>query len=348
MYARCVYTDVYEFRAHDMLVCVSVCELTCWKQLRTLGSMLEPPKAATSPSCLGTWMASWSSRPSCLWSHVSPADATWLKRSEEWGEGRDKKEGVSERVNAWMWVIFRIKDIGINRWRGRKCDIIAQSGRESVTVCMYGWAVVVRTQNKSEKRRIFNPTVLILACQILPPLISLSVSLSLSLHPSNSPPHHPRDWQSCYWIWMPARWHAGSGQLTPYISDEVLEHLQGFMQKLSKLSKESRDDNPLKEERGSEGNEGHETSFCSACSRLWSLCDDWPRCQLLLSVCVCLCVWYIQMPAMTHVCDPLPTHTPRVVWLINAHVSNSRPLPQNHIWHAQLTQKECGMASRPV
>lgn len=66
---------------------------TCWKQLRTLGSMLEPPKAATSPSCLGIWMASWSRSPSCLWSHVSPADATWLNRSgqaeqirERWGK----------------------------------------------------------------------------------------------------------------------------------------------------------------------------------------------------------------------------------------------------------------------
>lgn len=55
--------------------------LTCWKQLRTLGSMLLPPKAATSPSCRGIWIASWSSRPSCLWSHISVGPATSLKRS---------------------------------------------------------------------------------------------------------------------------------------------------------------------------------------------------------------------------------------------------------------------------
>ena len=94
---------------------VFVCELTCWKQLRTLGSMLEPPKAATSPSCLGIWMASWSSRPSCLWSHVSPADATWLKRSEGVGQGevekrtkkrkRKKKQGVRGRVRACGWYL---------------------------------------------------------------------------------------------------------------------------------------------------------------------------------------------------------------------------------------------------
>lgn len=55
--------------------------LTCWKQLRTLGSMLLPPKAATSPSCRGIWIASCSRRPSCLWSHISVGPATSLKRS---------------------------------------------------------------------------------------------------------------------------------------------------------------------------------------------------------------------------------------------------------------------------
>lgn len=54
---------------------------TCWKQLRTLGSMLLPPKAATSPSCRGIWIASCSNRPSCLWSHISVGPATSLKRS---------------------------------------------------------------------------------------------------------------------------------------------------------------------------------------------------------------------------------------------------------------------------
>lgn len=55
--------------------------LTNRKQLRMLGSTLLPPKAATSPSCRGTWMASWSRTPRCRWSHRPPAFATWLKRS---------------------------------------------------------------------------------------------------------------------------------------------------------------------------------------------------------------------------------------------------------------------------
>lgn len=85
---------------------------TCWKQLRTLGSMLEPPKAATSPSCLGIWMASWSRRPSCLWSHVSPADATWLNRSGQaqqikgrWGK-TGTENSLQYKYRYWM------------RWKG--------------------------------------------------------------------------------------------------------------------------------------------------------------------------------------------------------------------------------------
>lgn len=38
------------------------------KQLRTLGSMFEPPNAATSPNCLGTCMQSCNKSPSFLWS----------------------------------------------------------------------------------------------------------------------------------------------------------------------------------------------------------------------------------------------------------------------------------------
>lgn len=92
-------------------VCVSLCGRTCWKQLRTLGSMLEPPKAATSPSCLGIWMASWSSSPSCRWSQVSPDEATWLKRSERrrkknrWRK-RGKKARNSNLFSESSFVIF--------------------------------------------------------------------------------------------------------------------------------------------------------------------------------------------------------------------------------------------------
>jgi len=38
------------------------------KQLRTEGSIFEPPKAATSPSCRGTWMQSCKSSPNLRWS----------------------------------------------------------------------------------------------------------------------------------------------------------------------------------------------------------------------------------------------------------------------------------------
>lgn len=38
------------------------------KQLRTLGSMFDPPNAATSPNCLGTCMQSCNSSPSLRWS----------------------------------------------------------------------------------------------------------------------------------------------------------------------------------------------------------------------------------------------------------------------------------------
>lgn len=38
------------------------------KQLRTLGSMFDPPNAATSPNCLGTWMQSCNNKPSFRWS----------------------------------------------------------------------------------------------------------------------------------------------------------------------------------------------------------------------------------------------------------------------------------------
>lgn len=62
--------------------------LTNRKQLRMLGSTLLPPKAATSPSCRGTWMASWSRTPRCRWSHRPPAFATWLKRSAVGWTGR--------------------------------------------------------------------------------------------------------------------------------------------------------------------------------------------------------------------------------------------------------------------
>lgn len=65
---------------------------TNWKQLRTEGSMLEPPKDATSPSCRGIWMESWSRRPRRRWSQKPVALATCLNKTggqretSRWGQ----------------------------------------------------------------------------------------------------------------------------------------------------------------------------------------------------------------------------------------------------------------------
>lgn len=55
--------------------------LTMRKQLRTLGSTLLPPKAATSPNWRGIWMASWSSRLRWRWSVKPPGPDTWRNKS---------------------------------------------------------------------------------------------------------------------------------------------------------------------------------------------------------------------------------------------------------------------------
>ena len=76
---------------------------TCWKQLRTLGSMLLPPKAATSPSCRGIWIASCSNRPSCLWSHISVGPATSLKRStRKRGKQLTSHTDVLSKIYLWL------------------------------------------------------------------------------------------------------------------------------------------------------------------------------------------------------------------------------------------------------
>lgn len=64
------------------------CVLTMRKQLRTLGSTLLPPNAATSPSCRGIWMASWSSRLRWRWSVKPAAPDTCRKKSATTGNDR--------------------------------------------------------------------------------------------------------------------------------------------------------------------------------------------------------------------------------------------------------------------
>lgn len=76
-YTHC-WLSVTVFR-RDMHVPPSV--LTMRKQLRTLGSTLLPPKAATSPSWRGIWMASWSSRLRWRWSVKPPGPDTWRNKS---------------------------------------------------------------------------------------------------------------------------------------------------------------------------------------------------------------------------------------------------------------------------
>lgn len=51
------------------------------KQLRTEGSMLEPPNDATSPNCRGSCIQSWSNRPSLRWSTNRLGSAINRKRS---------------------------------------------------------------------------------------------------------------------------------------------------------------------------------------------------------------------------------------------------------------------------
>ena len=68
---------------------------TNWKQLRTEGSMLEPPKEATSPSCRGIWMESWRRRPRRRWSQNPVALATC--RNKTGGRGEEKcEEGMMD------------------------------------------------------------------------------------------------------------------------------------------------------------------------------------------------------------------------------------------------------------
>lgn len=66
---------------------------TNWKQLRTEGSMLEPPNDATSPSCRGIWMESWSRRPRRRWSQKPVALATCLNKTAGWRRREGERGG---------------------------------------------------------------------------------------------------------------------------------------------------------------------------------------------------------------------------------------------------------------
>lgn len=95
IFVMIVYNSVEsQTRLPNKAVCVSVSR-TNWKQLRTEGSMLEPPKDATSPSCRGIWMESCRRRPRRRWSQKPVALATCLNKTG--GMEREEKDGGTGR-----------------------------------------------------------------------------------------------------------------------------------------------------------------------------------------------------------------------------------------------------------
>lgn len=81
--------------------------LTNWKQLRTLGSILLPPKDATSPSCLGIWMASCRRRPRRRWSQKPVALATSRNKTREYRktlQWRQVTETESQNYNIFCFM----------------------------------------------------------------------------------------------------------------------------------------------------------------------------------------------------------------------------------------------------
>lgn len=77
----CTISYMWMYLGMHWNACVTI--LTMRKQLRTLGSTLLPPKAATSPNWRGIWMASWSSRLRWRWSVKPPGPETWWNKSAD-------------------------------------------------------------------------------------------------------------------------------------------------------------------------------------------------------------------------------------------------------------------------
>lgn len=125
------------------------------------------------------------------------------------------------------------------------------------------------------------------------------------------------------------------GQLICYILDDIMEHLQSSWTNWAK-----RAERVIRSKRGGRGrNEGHDRSFCSACSWLWSLCEAWHWCQLLLS----MCVHMVHANTSNDVCS----YTQLLCHLTDTSLTHYFLL-QDYIWHAKLSQKECWMAARLV
>lgn len=82
--------------------------LTLAKQLRTLGSMLLPPNAATSPSWRGIWIQSWTSSPNFRWS-VNPFVSAIRRKmtAKKQNIHNNCNSTIQKQINKWMnknWI----------------------------------------------------------------------------------------------------------------------------------------------------------------------------------------------------------------------------------------------------
>lgn len=84
------------------------------KQLRTEGSIFEPPKAATSPSWRGTWMQSCKSSPNLRWS------------TKRLGSAISRNKSRNHAISNYNWnAIYVIKSLQI---RKPICEVVHSSG----------------------------------------------------------------------------------------------------------------------------------------------------------------------------------------------------------------------------
>lgn len=86
---------------------------TNWKQLRTDGSMLEPPKDATSPSCRGIWMESWRRRPRRRWSQKPVVLATCLNKTGGRRAGRTGQKKQTDMSSA-LSLLENVHDVPVD------------------------------------------------------------------------------------------------------------------------------------------------------------------------------------------------------------------------------------------
>ena len=112
------------------------------KQLRTLGSMFDPPNAATSPNCLGTWMQSCNNKPSFRWSTNLFGSAISRNRS-----------GIS--VTRTLYTRFSKRDI-TREWNNTHIDIFLPNDP-----CTTGPNQLWRKARESDRSVDWNTTTII-------------------------------------------------------------------------------------------------------------------------------------------------------------------------------------------